>query len=239
LAVLNADDPHVAAMRQRTAAGTMTYGLDPGADVWADEVINWGFDGIAFTVHAGESSARVRTALLGAHSIYAALAAVTVATHMGVAFAEAVDRLGSVKQTLRQVVVPGIAGSTIIDDSYNASPGSMLAALDLLAQAPGRHVAVLGDMLELGSYESEGHALVGRRAGEVAHWLLTIGPRARGIGDAARVHGMDPARLDVLERDDQAIERLCHGLRRGDVVLVKGSRSMHLDRIVSAIRAPA
>jgi UDP-N-acetylmuramoyl-tripeptide--D-alanyl-D-alanine ligase len=239
LAALNSDDPRVAAMRDRTAAATVTYGLTSEAELWADDIVHQGLAGIAFTVHRGGASARVSTALLGTHSIYAALAAVAVAMYVGVPFVEAVGRLATVKQHLRQVVVPGIAGSTIMDDSYNASPGSMLAALDLLAQTPGRHVAVLGDMLELGSFESEGHALVGQRAAEVADWLLTVGHRAQGIADSARLHGMRAEALEALDQDVQAIDRLREGLREGDVVLVKASRSMQLDRVVNAIRASA
>jgi UDP-N-acetylmuramoyl-tripeptide--D-alanyl-D-alanine ligase len=236
LAVLNRDDPHVNVMDRRTSAGTLTYGLAPGADFWADEITSNGLQGVSFTVHHAGASAQVATSLIGAHSVYAALAAVVVATHLGVPFVEAVERLGAVEQQIRQVVVPGIAGSTIMDDSYNASPASMLAALDVLAQTPGRHVAVLGDMLELGSYESEGHAVVGRRAAEVADWLVTVGPRARGIAEAARLHGVRAEALAILASEDEASQLLRTGLREGDVVLVKGSRSMRLDRVVSAIR---
>ncbi len=237
LAVLNADDPRVAAMAGRTAAKVVSYGRTPDADIWADEIEVAGLIGVSFTAHRGAEQARARTNLLGAHSVYAALAAVAVATHMGVPFADAVGRLEQVEQELRQVVVPGIAGATILDDSYNASPGSVLAALDLLARVPGRRVAVLGDMLELGSYETEGHQVVGRRAAEVADWLITIGPRAREIASTARSLGMRPEAVEAYDRGDQAVERLVAALRPGDVVLVKGSRSMHLDRVVNAIRS--
>lgn len=236
-AVLNADDPRVVAMSCRTPARCLTYGLTPSADVWADDVASRGISGVSFTVHHRGASAHVQTPLLGVHSVYAGLAAVCVALWMGVPFHDAVGRLAHVDQQLRQVVVQGIAGAKIIDDTYNASPGSVLAALDLLAQTPGRHIAVLGDMLELGSFEQEGHAIVGRRAAEVADWLLALGPRARGIAAAARASGMLPEAVEWLSRDDEAIERLRAGLREGDIVLVKGSRSMRLDRVVEAIRA--
>jgi len=237
LAVLNGDDSRVAAMAARTPARAVTYGLAPTADIWADDVDAAGLSGVAFTVHRGTDHARVKTNLLGAHSGYAALAAVAVAMHLGVPFAEAVARLEWVEQDVRQVVIPGLSGSTILDDSYNASPGSVLAALDLLARTPGRHVAVLGDMLELGSYEIEGHRLVGRRAAEVVDWLLTVGPRAREIATTARAQNVLPTAIETFDRDDQAASRLTVGLQPGDVVLVKGSHSMHLDRVVNAIRS--
>jgi UDP-N-acetylmuramoyl-tripeptide--D-alanyl-D-alanine ligase len=237
LAVLNADDARVAAMAARTPAHAFTYGFASTADIWADDVNASGLSGVAFTAHCDGERVRAKTNLLGAHSVYAALAAVAVATHLGVAFAEAVSRLERVEQGVRQVVVPGISGSTIVDDSYNASPSSVLAALDLLERTPGRRVAVLGDMLELGSYETEGHRLVGRRAAEVADWLLTVGPRAREIAATARAQGMSPETIETFDRDEDAAGRLTAGLQPGDVVLVKGSRSMHLDRVVDAIRS--
>ncbi len=236
LAVLNADDPRVAAMASRTTASVVTYGLTSGADFWADEIEAAGLEGVAFTAHWRGVRTHVRTRLLGAHSVYAALAAVAVATYLGVPFSEAVGRLAHVQQGLRQILVPGISGSTILDDSYNASPASVLAALDVLAHSPGRHVAVLGDMLELGSYETEGHRLIGQRAAEVADWLVTVGPRSRETAATALAAGMSSDAVETFDRDDQAACRLKAGLARGDVVLVKGSRSMHLDRIVEAIR---
>ena len=237
LAVLNADDPRVAAMASRTQAPVISYGRASTADIWADELTASGIDGVSFTVHRGDEQARAQTRLIGAHSVYAALAAVAVAMRLGVPFADAVARLERVEQDVRQVVLPGIRGSTILDDSYNASPGSVLAALDVLAGTPGRHVAVLGDMLELGSYEAEGHQTVGRRAAEVADWLITVGPRAREIAETARKNGMLPSAIVVCDQDDEAAARLASTLQPGDTVLVKGSRSMHLDRVVDAIRS--
>ncbi len=236
LAVLNADDPRVAAMAARTRARSVTYGLSADADVWADEVDAAGLRGVSFTVHRGNDSVRAQTQLIGAHSVYAALAAVAVALELDVPFAEAVGRVECVEQDVRQVVVQGRNGSTILDDSYNASPGSMLAALDVLARADGRRVAVLGDMLELGSYELEGHQQVGRRAAEAADWLLTVGPRAREIAATARAHGMDATAIETFADHEEAARRLEAALQPGDVVLVKGSHSMHLDRVVASIR---
>jgi UDP-N-acetylmuramoyl-tripeptide--D-alanyl-D-alanine ligase len=92
-------------------------------------------------------------------------------------------------------------------------------------------------MLELGAYEIEGHQLVGRRAGEVADWLLTVGTRAREIAATARAHGLHPTAVETFDHDDEATDRLLAALQPGDVVLVKGSRSLHLDRVVNAIRS--
>jgi len=125
----------------------------------------------------------------------------------------------------------------LLDDTYNASPQSTLAALNLLADLPGRRVAVLGDMLELGPYEQEGHRKVGLRAAEVVSLLVTVGPRAHLIAQAAREAGLPPSRVLETETADEAVTLLRQGLRPDDVVLVKGSRGVQMDRIVGALEA--
>jgi UDP-N-acetylmuramoyl-tripeptide--D-alanyl-D-alanine ligase len=124
---------------------------------------------------------------------------------------------------------------TIVDDSYNASPGSMLAALDLLAGMPGRRVAVLGEMLELGEGAEEGHQRVGAAAAGIVDWLVVVGGGAAGIARGARDAGM--AREALVEAADRAaaLAALESGLTRGDVVLVKASRGIELDLLVADV----
>jgi UDP-N-acetylmuramoyl-tripeptide--D-alanyl-D-alanine ligase len=239
LAVLNADDHRVAEMASLTRADVRTYGLSPRADVWADDIQSHGLRGIEFTVHQGSRKLHAKMGVLGTHTVHSALAAVLVAVHLGMAFEEAVGGLMEVEKGIRLVVGQGIRGSTVLDDTYNANPQSTLAALNLLAEMDGRKVAVLGDMLELGSYEEEGHRLVGRRAGLVADWLLTVGARARWIAEEAQHHGRRALVVESFEARNEAVARLHSGLRPGDFVLVKGSRGMELDEIVSAIRDAA
>jgi UDP-N-acetylmuramoyl-tripeptide--D-alanyl-D-alanine ligase len=136
---------------------------------------------------------------------------------------------------LRLVAVTGPNGSLILDDTYNASPESVVAALNLLNDLEGRRVAVLGDMLELGSYEERGHRLVGRRAADVADLLVTVGPRARMIAEEARFAGLPPERVIELDDSGQALALLRGVIAPGDVVLLKGSRGVHLDVIVPAL----
>jgi UDP-N-acetylmuramoyl-tripeptide--D-alanyl-D-alanine ligase len=126
-------------------------------------------------------------------------------------------------------------GALILDDTYNASPESTLAALNLLEELEGRKVAVLGDMLELGPYEERGHELVGRRAAELADELVTVGKRGRIIASAARQAGMNPGRIIELDDSEQAAEFLAKHLTARDIVLVKGSHGMQMDRIVAAL----
>jgi UDP-N-acetylmuramoyl-tripeptide--D-alanyl-D-alanine ligase len=138
---------------------------------------------------------------------------------------------------VRLLVVPGPNGSTIIDDSYNAAPASVLAALDILARTPAkRRLAVLGDMLELGDYEDEAHRIVGRRVAAVADVLLTIGPRARIIADEAARSGVMAERIKTFDRKDEVVQALSSELRAGDAVLIKGSRGLALEDVVAALR---
>jgi UDP-N-acetylmuramoyl-tripeptide--D-alanyl-D-alanine ligase len=136
---------------------------------------------------------------------------------------------------LRLVAVRSINGALLLDDTYNASPESTLAALNLLEELDGRKVAVLGDMLELGPYEVHGHEMVGVRAAEVVDELVTVGERGRMIAAAARSAGLPDEKITELESAQQAIEFLGPRLDEKDVVLVKGSHGMRMDHIVAAL----
>jgi UDP-N-acetylmuramoyl-tripeptide--D-alanyl-D-alanine ligase len=127
----------------------------------------------------------------------------------------------------------------LLDDTYNASPESMLAALNLLAELDGHKVAVLGDMLELGPYEKQGHEIVGVRAAEVADALVTIGTLGHMVASAARRAGMQSGKIIEFENTDEAISHLKKSLTEKDVVLVKGSHGIRMDRIVTALEIPS
>jgi UDP-N-acetylmuramoyl-tripeptide--D-alanyl-D-alanine ligase len=150
---------------------------------------------------------------------------------------DVVAALHALETQIRLIVVPGHNGSTIIDDSYNASPASVLAALSLLAETPGRHIAVLGDMLELGSQEEEGHLTVGREASEVADHLIVVGRLGRLIGEEALRCGMPGESVRFGEGNEQVVEMLKGLLRPGDHVLVKGSRGLRMEEIVRGLKA--
>ena len=235
LAILNGDDPLVAAMADQSAAPVMTYGLEPGNDLWADEIESAGLEGIRFTFHYQGETLPVRIPLLGQHSVQTALRSAAVGLTYGLDWGEIVAGLQDMTAQLRLLAVPGIAGSTIIDDTYNASPASVLAALNLLAELDGRHLAVLGDMLELGDYEEKGHRLVGARAAAVTQWLVAVGRRARWIADEAVAQGMSADRVVRLDSAAEAAAFLRERLQPGDVLLVKGSRAMALERVVNEL----
>jgi UDP-N-acetylmuramoyl-tripeptide--D-alanyl-D-alanine ligase len=126
----------------------------------------------------------------------------------------------------------------VLDDTYNASPQSTLAALNLLDELDGRKIAVLGDMLELGAYEEGGHRKVGRRTIDSADVLITVGRLGRIIGEEALQWGMAPDAVHILEDNAQAIGLLMELVAPADVILVKGSRAMQMEDIVMALSRP-
>jgi UDP-N-acetylmuramoyl-tripeptide--D-alanyl-D-alanine ligase len=129
-----------------------------------------------------------------------------------------------------------LPGVTIIDDSYNASPGSMRAALEVLADLTGRHVAVLGEMLELGSAHDDGHFEVGQAAGRVADLVIVVGRGAEAMAEGARATAGPGVRVLAVGDESEALDALRPRLRDGDVVLVKGSRGIGLDHLVDALK---
>ena len=234
VAILNYDDERVRAMAAQTRAKVMTYGLDPAADLWADDIVSEGLEGIHFTLHQNGEVFHVQVPLLGRHSVHTALRATAVGLAEGMDWEKILAGLQDRQAALRLVAVPGPKGSTILDDTYNASPASVIAALNLLSELPGRKIAVLGDMLELGDYEDEGHRLVGLRALDVADLLVTIGTLGRMIAIEAIQNGMSRDRVQMCETNEEAIAYLDRAIHPDDMILVKGSRGLHMEDIVSA-----
>jgi UDP-N-acetylmuramoyl-tripeptide--D-alanyl-D-alanine ligase len=143
-------------------------------------------------------------------------------------------------EQLRLVAIPGVNGSTLLDDTYNSSPDSAIAALNLLEELAGRKVAVLGDMLELGPYEVEGHRQVARRAADVVQTLITVGELGRLISQEAIAVGMPVECVTHVVDNDAAIACLQDTVQEDDIVLIKGSRGIEMEQIVQALaRLPA
>jgi UDP-N-acetylmuramoyl-tripeptide--D-alanyl-D-alanine ligase len=234
VAVLNGDDPRVKAMRDWTRARVFTYGLESQHDLWADEIESLGLEGIAFDLHYKAEKIHVRAPLLGRHSVHTALAAASVGVVEGLSWEQILRGLKDVSAQLRLIAVSGEKGTTLLDDTYNASPESSLAALNLLADLSGRKVAVLGDMLELGSLEEAGHRLVGARAAEIVQVVVAVGERGRWIGEAARETGLG-REVYFADSNAQAVEILREIARSGDMILLKGSRGAKMEEIVNAL----
>jgi UDP-N-acetylmuramoyl-tripeptide--D-alanyl-D-alanine ligase len=240
-AILNYDDPLVKDMAGQTRAHVFFYGMENVVDLWADNVESLGLEGIRFLLHYRQEKNRpaevlqLRVPMIGRHSVQTALRAAAVGLVDGLTWQEIVSGLRSASNELRLIAVRTQNGALILDDTYNASPESMLAALNLLHDLEGRKVAVLGDMLELGPYEQRGHEMVGIRAAEVVDELVTLGERGRMIAKAALEAGLPANKITILDQAEQAIQFLQPNLKPEDVVLVKGSNLMRMDRIVSAL----
>jgi UDP-N-acetylmuramoyl-tripeptide--D-alanyl-D-alanine ligase len=194
---------------------------------------------------AGETN-RVTIPLIGGHAVELALAAIAVGHAIGMDLADILQGPAEPGVQVRLLVMEGPNGSQMIDDTYNASTPSVMSALGLLEMMnPRRAIAVLGDMRELGAETENEHITVGRRAGVVADLIITYGELARTIGREASLtngrQGSGPPKIESFSLDqcDELIDYLKRELRPEDVVLLKGSRGLQMEDIVSALRVPA
>ncbi len=234
-AILNFDDPWVRKMEERTKARIFFYGLSPEANLWADNVVGLGLEGIRFRIHYQGETLHVKIPLIGRHSVHTALRAAAVGLIEGMNWQEILEGLSQGHTQLRLAAVRSESGALLLDDTYNASPESMLAALNLLDELDGRKIAVLGDMLELGPYERGGHEMVGLRAAQVAGVLLTLGERAHIIAEAARRAGMKKSSILEFDQVEPLMEWMNTNLSKNDVVLIKGSHGLRMDRITTLL----
>ena len=234
-ALLNIDDPVVAAMAEHTAAPVTRFGTGENADVRGTDLEPLGADGFAFTLHAQGEERRVRVPLPGAHLLPNVLAAAAAGLVDAVPLNEVRGALEALDVPLRLTVRTLPGGITLLDDTYNASPAATLAALDLLAEMPGRKLALLGDMLELGDLAEPSHDEVGRRAAGVADVLFTVGDLASRIARAAQGCGLLAA--DHVDSKEAAARALLATLQPGDALLVKGSRALALETVVAEVES--
>jgi UDP-N-acetylmuramoyl-tripeptide--D-alanyl-D-alanine ligase len=235
VAILNFDDPWVRRMEEKTKARVFFYGLSREANLWADNVMGLGLEGIRFRLHYQGETLHVRIPLIGRHSVHTALRAAAIGLTEGMNWQEILEGLNQGHTQLRLAAVRSQTGALLLDDTYNASPESMLAALNLLSELDGRKVAVLGDMLELGPYERGGHEMVGLRAAQVADVLLTLGERAHIFAEAARRAGMKKTSTIEFDEFDPLMDWLRTNLTKNDTVLIKGSHSLRMDRITNLL----
>ena len=241
VAILNADDPRVTRFDRRTAARVVRYGFAPTADVRASDVASLGLDGMHFRLVTPEDERDVRIPALGRLAVHNALAATAVGGAAGLTLDEIVPGLGAPSSAPHRSDVVRAGGVVIVDDAYNASPGSVTAALELLGGIPGRHVAVLGEMRELGDAHDAGHREVGETAGLALDLLVVVdggpGRPAAGIVDGAIAAGLAVDRIVAVTDPAEAVEVLARRLVAGDVVLVKASRGVELERVVEGLVA--
>jgi UDP-N-acetylmuramoyl-tripeptide--D-alanyl-D-alanine ligase len=211
--------------------------MTPDAAFWASDVVIHGLAQTTFTIHAEGSRYPVATPLLGQHVPQLALPAAIAARALGIGWDAIIAGLADSAARVRVQTQTLANGVTLIDDSYNAAPRSVLAALDLLAAQPGRRVAVLADMLELGSAEQCAHAEIGEAAPGKVDLLVAVGKRAQWIAAAARAAGMPAAAVYAVADVDAALSLVAQLLASGDILLIKGSRAMELNRLVEDLLA--
>lgn len=236
--VLNGDDPRVSAMSASTEARSITFGLSGGVDV-RGEIIE--FIGGVFPLFRYNDGAPIRLWVPGRHNVANALAAVAVAEAMGCSPEEIQDGLESYRGVKWRTEVIESGGIVILNDAYNSNPVSAVAALALLRDwnnsRPMRRVAVLGDMLELGEKAGELHAVIGQEAFECGvELLVAVGEHAGEIADGARLMGMSGDRILLAENADTAWDALDGRLGSGDLILLKASRGVGLERLAGRIQ---
>lgn len=234
VAVLNADDPMVMELGRRYWSGELvTFGFGE-ADLRAVAVQERGLDGTAFRLAGGEI---VNLSVPGRHNVANCLAALAAARHLEVELAAAIEAMRAFQTLPMRLRVVRLNCVTLIDDTYNANPQSVAAALEVLREnsEPDRRVAVLGSMLELGARSQELHESVGRQAAVVVDRLITVGQEAAAVGIAACEAGLDRERIHHCDSATAAAAVVFDILGDGDTILVKGSRAVGLEQVSQRI----
>lgn len=244
--VINGDDARLEELQSSFRGACITFGEGHENDFRAShsEVIyrDGVPSGVHFRIDYDGSSVPVDVyGALGMPRVLAASAALAVAECAGIDAVSAAEGLQEWSPPPGRVrIIRGVKGSIILDDTYNSSPAAAIAALETLASvAAGRRIAVLGDMLELGKFSLKQHREIGKRAAAVVDMLITVGFRSRATAEAARDAGLGDMQVRSYEMDEaeRAGDELERELREGDVVLVKGSQSMRMERTVLEMMA--
>lgn len=251
LAIINFDDEETRKMAELTETRKIFYGFSEGANLRASDIF-FGYEktedfyggnldkirGISFKLNYEGASVPVRLVQsVGRPQIYAVLAAAAVGIHFGMNLHEIADALKNFHSPAGRLnIIDGIKNTIIIEDSYNAAPQSTLAALEVLKKIKARRkLAALGDMLELGESTEEGHREVGRKVAEAADILFAVGNQAKFIADEAEKASLDKNNIFCYDSSDEARIPIQNELQEGDVILIKGSQGMRMERISKEI----
>lgn len=242
-AILHYDSESVKKMAQSSRAPVIFYGLSQTAGLYASD-INFGFEvgnlGVKFKLNFNGNSIPVKVdEIIGRHQLYPILAAAAVAIHFGmnlVEISEALSKFQAPPGRLR--IIKGINRSIIFDDSYNASPTPVIVALETLGQFKNkRKVVVLGDMTELGKYTQDAHKKVGERAARAADCLCLVGKFASITSDAAEKAGLSREKIRKFVNSAEAAEKIPALIGQNDIILVKGSQAVRLEKVVKSLMA--
>ena len=234
IVVLNADDRYFEALKTKFNGSMITFGIDNPADVTAVD-IRQEKNITDFNIRSGDSAVRVRLQAVGRHNVYNALAAAAAALAVGMPLESVKYGLEDFSPIAMRSELKQIKGRLVLEDCYNANPRSMEAALDTLVslRQGGKIIAVLGDMLELGEASGDAHRAIGAAAARLGvDLLITVGPLSKLIGDGAREAGMPRERVVGARSNADAAAILRERSQNGDVILIKGSRAVKMEKIL-------
>lgn len=240
-AVLNSDDPLLQKKLPKVKSKVITFGVINKAAVWAKKItVNAPGNKIVFVLVKGQQQRRVTLHTIGKHNVYNALAAASVGFELGLPLNDIVKGLAAFKAVIGRMRMVKKKGLTILDDSYNANPDSMKAALNTLDNfgCTRRRIAVLGDMLELGLESSKKHREIGKIIGQSGlDMIYTIGPQSQLLAQAALATGIDLEKVHCYNAGEEQllVLDLKANVHHGDVVLVKASHGMHLEKVVASL----
>lgn len=241
IAIINHDDAWLQKKLPKVEGRVITFGVKNKADVWAKKVtINAPENKIVFILGKGSQQQRVTLHALGEHNVYNALAAASVGFALGLPLRDMVKGLAAFKAVTGRMRMVKEKGLTILDDCYNANPDSMKAALYTLDNfgCAGRKIAVLGDMLELGLESSKKHREIGKIIGQLdLDMIYTIGLQSQLLAQAALATGIDLEKIRCFTSGEEQllVKDLKANVRRGDVILVKASHGLHLEKVVASL----
>jgi len=233
-AILNADDFFFSVLSAMAESAVISFGTSAEADFRAVEIDDGDLERVSFRMVTPLGDVDLRMQVPGRHTVMNALAAAAAASQLGLTLEEIAAALEEYAGSpMRMQHVRGVGGAVVLNDAYNASPDSVGAALNVLAAAEGRKIFVFGDMLEMGAEGEPAHRAIGEVAAEAGvDWLVTVGELAGLAAQSASERGV---RVDAVDGAEQAAELLRAELNEDDVVLVKASRGMALERIVEAL----
>ena len=238
--ILNGDDDKLCTVKEHNGIRPVFFGLDPKNEVYADELQSHGLKGTSCRIHLGEETFRADVPVPGIHMVYNALAASAVGRVYGLTKEEIARGIASMETISGRFKLIETQKLMIVDDCYNANPGSMKASLDVLKDGEGRKVAILGDMFELGEKEKEHHREVGRHAALCGTDLvICVGELSREMAEEAeRTAAAEKTGTKVLYRKDreELLASLAEDICPGDTILVKASHGMGFDKVVEELR---
>ncbi len=250
LSVLNYDNELTREMAEVSRAKVLTYGLQVGASLQAQDISynfskgDYDLSGLHFKMSYDGSIVPVfMKNVLSEPAIYAALTGAAVGLHFGMNLVEISGALNNFNLPVgRMNLLAGLNHTFIIDDTYNSSPEACVAALNVLGNIgiadEAKKYAVLGDMMEIGDYTEDGHKMVGAKIAELKiDYLIAVGERAKFIADGAKTGGISEANIFKFEKPQEAGEFLLKRINNGDVILAKGSQSMRMEKIVKMLIA--